>query len=103
MRFLLKAEMATEEGNAAIRNGTLAATIKSIVDDLKPEAAYFTACNGKRTALLVVNIQDASQIPALAEPWFLALGASLEVVPAMVLDDLAKAGPAIEQAAKKYG
>jgi hypothetical protein len=48
-------------------------------------------------------MKDASQIPALAEPWFLAFHASLEIVPVMVLDDLKKAGPAIKQAVKKYG
>jgi hypothetical protein len=103
MRFLLKAEMATEAGNSAAQNGSLPRTIQSILDEVKPEAAYFLASNGKRTALLVVNMQDASQIPALAEPWFLAFGASVEIVPVMIPDDLKKAGAAIEQAAKKFG
>ena len=58
--------------------------------------------HGTRTELLIVDMQDASQIPALAEPWFLALGARLEMVPVMVLDDIKKAGPAIERACKKY-
>jgi hypothetical protein len=103
MRFLLKAEWPVEAGNAAIKDGSLSKTIESILDDQKPEAAYFLASNGKRTALLIVDMKDASQIPALAEPWFLAFKASLEVVPVMIPDDLKKAGPAIEQAVKKYG
>jgi hypothetical protein len=103
MRFLLKAEWPVEAGNAAMRDGSLPETIRSILDDLKPEAAYFLASNGKRTAMLFVDMQDASQIPALAEPWFLAFQASLDVVPVMTPDDLKKAGPAIEQAVKKYG
>lgn len=103
MRFLFKAEWSVEAGNAAMKNGNLSATIGSILDDLKPEAAYFLASNGKRTALLVVNMQDASQIPALAEPWFLAFNASIEVVPVMVPDDLNRAGPSIAEAVKKYG
>ena len=103
MRFLLKAEWPVEAGNVAIKDGSLSKTIESILDDLKPEAAYFLASNGKRTALLIVDMKDASQIPALAEPWFLAFKASLEIVPVMVPDDLKKAGPAIEQAVKKYG
>ena len=78
-------------------------TLGSILDEFKPEAAYFLASNGKRTALLIVDMQDASQIPALAEPWFLAFQASLEIVPVMVLEDLKKAGPAIKQAVEKYG
>ena len=77
-------------------------TIRSILDDLKPEAAYFLASNGKRTAYLFVDMQDASQIPAIAEPWFLAFNASVEIHPVMVPDDLAKAGSSIEAAVKKY-
>ena len=102
MRFLLKAEMSMEKGNAAICDGSLPKIIQSILDDLNPEAAYFIAANGTRTVLLIVDMQDASQIPSLAEPWFLALGARLELVPVMVLDDIKKAAPAIEQACKKY-
>ena len=47
-------------------------------------------------------MQDASQIPAIAEPWFLAFNASIEIQPVMIPDDLAKAGGAIEIAVKKY-
>jgi hypothetical protein len=69
----------------------------------KPEGAYFVAEGGKRTGILIINMDDASQIPVIAEPWFLALNASIEVTPAMVTEDLGKAGPALEQAAKTYG
>jgi hypothetical protein len=102
MRFLMKASMPNEAGNAAISDGSLNKTIQSILGDLKPEAAYFLAENGQRTAYLFVNMQDASQIPALAEPWFLAFNATVEFIPVMVPDDLGKAGPAIEAAVKKY-
>ena len=102
MRVLLKVEFDLEAGNAAIRNGTLPKTIQSILDEQKPEAVYFLASNGKRTALIVVDLKDPSQIPALAEPWFLALNASIEIQPVMTPADLAKAGPAIEAAVKKY-
>jgi hypothetical protein len=47
-------------------------------------------------------MQDASQIPAIAEPWFLAFDATVEIHPVMVPEDLAKAGEAIEKAVKKY-
>jgi hypothetical protein len=102
MRFLLKAEMAMDKGNTAICDGSLPNIIQSILDDVKPEAAYFLAANGTRTVLLIVDMKEASQIPSLAEPWFQALGARIELVPVMVLDDIKKAGPAIEQACKKY-
>jgi hypothetical protein len=103
MRFLVKAQMDTEAANSAARSGKLGATLNSILEALKPDAAYFVADGGKRTVYLVLDMQDPSQLPAVAEPLFLALNASLEAMPAMTIDDLMKAGPAIEQAAKKYG
>ncbi len=103
MRFLVKARMDIEAANALASAGKLGSTIQSILEDLKPEAAYFVADEGQRTAILVINMEDASQIPAIAEPWFLAFNAEIEATPAMVAEDLEKAGPAIEQAVKKYG
>lgn len=103
MRFILTVEIPVEAGNARARDGSLANTIKSILDDLKPEAAYFLAHNGKRTGLIVVDLEDPSQIPAVAEPWFLALDASVDFKPAMNPDDLMKAGADIEAAVEKYG
>src|SRR5438552_1475085 len=102
MRFLLKVNIPVDAGNAAAKAGKLGATIQSILAEMKPEAAYFTDNNGQRTGFIVVDMQDASQIPAIAEPWMLAFNASIEIHPVMVPDDLAKAGPAIERAVKKY-
>jgi hypothetical protein len=102
MRFLLKVNIPVEIGNAAAKAGKLGETIQSILEDLKPEAAYFTDDKGQRTALLFLDMQDASQIPAIAEPWFQAFNASIELHPVMVAGDLAKAGSAIEKAVKKY-
>ncbi len=103
MRFLVKVSLPVEAGNAAVKSGTLGATIQSILADLKPEAVYFTDDNGQRTALIFVEMKNASQIPAIAEPWFLAFNASVEFHPVMIPDDLAKAGSAIKAAAGKYG
>ena len=103
MRFILKVSIPVEAGNAAIRDGSLGQKIQSILEETKPEAAYFIADKGTRGAFVVVNMDDASQMPALAEPWFLAFNASVEVLPVMTPEDLGRAGPAIENAVKKYG
>ena len=102
MRFLVKVSIPVEAGNAAAKAGKLGTTIQSILADLKPEAVYFTDDNGQRTGFLFIEMQDASQIPAIAEPWFLAFNAGVEIHPVMVPDDLAKAGSSIEAAVKKY-
>jgi hypothetical protein len=103
MRVLMKVEFPVEAANAAIRAGSFSRTVQSILEDQKPEAAYFLASNGKRSGLLVIDMKDASQIPALAEPWLLAFNASIDIQPIMIPADLAKAGPAMEQAVKRYG
>jgi hypothetical protein len=103
MRVLLKATMNIEAGNRAIRQGNISSTIQSILEEQKPESAYFLASEGQRTALLFLDIQDVSQIPSLVEPWFLAFNADVEVTPAMTAQDLAKAAPGIEKAVKKFG
>jgi hypothetical protein len=103
MRILMKIEMATEAANAAMTNGTLGKTVQAILDEQKPEAAYFIEFGGKRTAIVVVELSEASQIPALAEPWFLAFNANVELHPAMLPEDLMDAEPHIERAVKRYG
>ena|SRR5918912_3400293 len=102
MRFLLKVNIPVEAGNAAAKAGKLGATIQAILADLKPEAVYFTDDKGQRSAFIFLDMQDASQIPAIVEPWLLAFGASVEIHPVMIPADLAKAGPAIENAVKQY-
>ena len=102
MRFLFKISFPVEAANAAAKKDGLQA-IQRIVQEQKPEAAYFIAEGGKRTGILVMNMEDASQLPAICEPWFLALNAGIEVTPAMGPEDLQKAGPSIEKAVKAYG
>lgn len=102
MRFLLKVQIPVETGNAAAKAGKLGSTIQSILADLKPEAAYFTDDDGQRTGLIFLDIQEASQIPSIAEPWFQAFNASIELKLVMVPEDLAKASKSIDKAVKKY-
>ena len=101
MRFLFKISMPVEAGNAAARKGF--ETMQKILAEQKPEAAYFLADGGRRTAMMIHSMTDASQIPAIAEPWFLGLNASIEITPVMVAEDLMKAGPSIGQAVRTYG
>jgi hypothetical protein len=90
MRFMLRMSMPAEQGNAVIKDGSLGPTIQSILEELQPEAAYFTTVDGCRGGYIVLNMEDASQIPAVAEPFFLAFGATIEVDPVMSPEDLAK-------------
>jgi hypothetical protein len=104
MRTLLRVSIPVETGNAAAKAGTLGTTVQKILADLKPEAAYFFADDsGNRSGSIVFDMTDSSQIPAIAEPWFLAFNAKVSFRPVMNPEDLAKAVPAIEKAAKEFG
>jgi hypothetical protein len=102
VRCLLKVSIPVAEGNAARSGGTLVPTIGSILADLKPEAAYFVAEKGVRTAFVFVNLEDSSKIPAVAEPWFLAFHALVEIHPAMNIEDLKYGTPGMESAVRNY-
>ncbi len=99
MRMMLKVTVPVEAGNKGIKDGSLARTIQSTTERLKPEAAYFLADEGSRTALFFFNMQDVSQIPAIAEPLFMGLNASLALSPVMNGDDLQKG---LAEAAKNF-
>ena len=101
MRFLMKVSFPVEAGNKAAKDGF--SVIPKILEEQKPEAAYFIAENGMRTGMLFVNLESASDIPRFAEPWFLAMNASVEFTPAMIPADLQKAAPSVAGAVKKYG
>jgi len=78
MRCLLKVSIPTEIGNLRVLDGSLGKTIESILNDINPEAAYFAEEQGARTGFIVCNVKDESEIPAIAEPWFLAFNASVD-------------------------
>jgi len=103
MRFMFKVSIPVEAGNEAARKGVLGPKIQAILEEQKPESIYFLADKGRRTAVFVVEMNDASDLPRIGEPWFLAFDASLEVQPVMTPADLAKAVPHINDAVKKHG
>lgn len=88
MRVLLKIQMENQAVNKAFQDGSMPDLMKSLVERLQPEAAYFLSENGVRTAMLFIDLKDPSQIPVIAEPLFRVLNAKLDLTPAMNFDDL---------------
>jgi len=104
MRMLLRVSIPVETGNAHAKAGTLDSTCERLASALKPEAVYFYADDiGNRCGSIVFDMQDSSQIPAIAEPWFLAFNAKLSFRPVMNPQDLAKASASIAKAGKEFG
>ena len=92
MRMLLDITIPHEPFNSLLRQGVVGKKLNDILDVLKPEAAYFSEHDGKRGAVVIVEMADASKIPALAEPWFLTFNADVKFRVAMTPDDLKKGG-----------
>ena len=104
VRILVTFSINPEKGDQLIKEGRMGETMESILEELQPEAAYFTDVEGTRGGFLVVNMEDASQIPAMVEPLLLGVGATIHMQPAMTPEDLrGAAGEAMQQMAQKYG
>jgi hypothetical protein len=93
-----------EKGDQLIKEGRIGETMGSILEELQPEAAYFTDVEGTRGGFLVVDMEDASQMPAMTEPLLLGVGATVHMQPVMTPADLrGAAGEALDQMAQRYG
>jgi hypothetical protein len=88
MRTLMRVTLDVEATNAAIEENVLQELLQSTLQELKPEAAYFFADHGKRTAYIFFDLQETSQMPVIAEPMFRTLHATVEFVPVMNANDL---------------
>lgn len=92
MRMLVHVKFPHETFNAAVRDGSVGRRMESILEDVKPEAVYFTEFDGRRGAILLVDVADPSRVPALAEPWFLSFNADVTFHVVMSPQELASAG-----------
>lgn len=92
MRFVMHVSLPVETFNQAVKDGSAGEKLGRILEETKPEAVYFTAKDGKRGGIVIVDMKSTSEMPKFAEPWFLAFGASVEMLPAMTPEDLKNAG-----------
>ena len=90
MRMMMKVQVDTEAGSRAIADGSLPQLMQETLEKLQPEAAYFGPENGIRTAFIVFDLQDPSQLPSISEPLFRTMKANIEMFPVMDREDLQK-------------
>jgi hypothetical protein len=90
MRMMMKVQMDTEAGSRAIADGTLPQLMQETLGRLQPEAAYFGPENGIRTAFIVFDLQDPSELPSITEPLFSTMKANIQMFPVMDREDLQK-------------
>ncbi len=101
MKMLMNVRFPHEVFNAAVKDGSLGRKMNDILAAVKPEAVYFTEIDGKRGAILIVELENPSMVPALAEPWFLVFKADVNFRIVMSPEDLQKAG--LEKLGTKWG
>ena len=100
MRMLMNVRIPHDPFNTLVREGKVGGIMQKIIKELKPEIIYFTEQGGARGAVAIINIDDPSQIPSFAEPFFLIFNADCEFRIAMSPEDLAKSG--LDELGKKW-
>ncbi len=101
MRTMMKVSIPHEAGNRGVQEGTLPKAFGGFMDEFKPEAAYFFAENGVRTALFVFDLKKESDIPYVAERFFMGFNANVSATPVMNADDLKAGIEKVEKSLKK--
>jgi hypothetical protein len=99
--MIMEAKCPIEPFNTLVRKGKAGELIGKILADLKPEHAFFADLDGCRSAILIINVESAAQIPAFAEPFFLTFNAECRFRPVMTPGDLQASG--LDGLAKKWG
>ena len=90
MRMMMKVQMDTEAASRAIADGSLPQLMQETLGRLQPEAAYFGPENGVRTAFIVFDLKDPSDLPRITEPMFGKMKATIQMFPVMDREDLEK-------------
>lgn len=99
--MLVNVTCPVEPFNTMVRNGTAGEVMGQIIESTKPESIYFTEIDGTRSVVMVVEVSNASDVPSIAEPWYLNFEAECEFRIAMSPDDLMNAN--LEKLGKKWG
>jgi len=100
MKMLLTVEIPHEPFNSLVRSGKAGDILGRILDAIKPEAVYFTEQDGMRCGIYVINVDNPSDVPAFAEPFFLNFHANCKFRIVMSPEDLQKAG--LEELGKQW-
>jgi len=100
MRMIVHITIPHDAFNARVKDGSAGSLMGKIMEKIKPEHIWFSEKDGQRGAVMIVDVGDMSQIPSIAEPWFLSFEADCEFRIAMTPEDLQKAG--LEELGKEW-
>ena len=92
MKFIVEVDLPLEPFNTYVRNGTAGEKIGEVLGAVKPEVVYFTDNGVGRGAVIIVELDSASQIPHVTEPFLLTFNASVHYRVAISPEELQAAG-----------
>jgi hypothetical protein len=98
--MILDFDFPIEPFNSYVRDGSVGERIQRAMATIKPESVFFSANNGQRGGIMIVDCPKASDIPRLAEPLFLLFEADVNLRPCMSAEDLAASG--LEELGRKF-
>ncbi|MFJ3375806.1 panthothenate synthetase [Pseudomonas sp. NPDC086112] len=101
MKMLLMVEFPHEPFNALVRSGEIGEIMNRVLETIKPEATYFTEQDGMRSGIFLIDVEDPSEIPGYAEPFFLNFQANCKFRVVMSAQNLQDAG--LEELGKAWG
>ena len=102
MKFLVKATIPVEAGNALVKDPNMKTRMDTVMGDIRPETAYFTVEDGQRTLYLFVNVDKPEDMARIAEPLWLSWKANVTFLPAFTPEDMEQAMGVVAEIAKKY-
>jgi hypothetical protein len=89
MKFLIRLHMPTEYGNTLLQDpNAFQKKMESVLNQIKPEAVYFTPIEGERGIYMVVNLSSSDMIATITEPLWMMFNCKLDFQPVMELKDL---------------
>jgi hypothetical protein len=102
MRFIARVTLPIEAGNRLCADKERSHKFETILSEVRPEHVFFGIENGQRTLFCVCNVENSSELPRIAEPFWLGLQANVEFIPCMNQDEFKKAQTHIDSAARKF-
>ena len=87
MRMMMRVSVPIENANKAIQDGSMGKILQAQIEKLRPEAVYFHAADDVRTALLFIDVKEASDMPVIADPFFQGVSARITFTPVMNVQD----------------
>jgi hypothetical protein len=100
---MIKFRFPTVEGTEALKAGRIDKLLGQLMEDLKPEAAYFYPENGLRSGHLIVNMDNSTQVLEYGERLWVGLGGEVEMTPVMAPEDIMAGLSSMPGILQKYG